>query len=69
MLGGKHGIDLVNQSLKIKKNVYGEDHPEIAESIYYLSCLYYDMEDIHKAKKMAQEAFLLLQDIHNTSCK
>ena len=69
MLGGKDGIDLVNRSLEIKRNVYGEDHPEIAENVYTLSDLYYDLGDIHKAKKMAQEAFLLLQDTRNTSCK
>lgn len=70
MYGGEHGIDLVKQSLEIKKNIFGEDSPEIAESIYYLSGLYHNIGDIHNAKKTAQEALLLLQDTdNNTVCK
>ena len=62
---GKQSLELLKRALEIKKHVYGEDHPNIARTLLCLSETYHDMGDIHQAKKMAQDAFLLLQSTHD----
>ena len=67
--GGNHGIDMLKRALEIEKNVYGEDHPEVAGTLIGLSYLYRNLGDIQNAKKMAQDAFIMLQNVHNLPCK
>ena len=55
---------MLKRSLEIKKNIYGEEHPDIASTLIILSSHYHDLGDILNAKKMAQDALLLLQDTH-----
>lgn len=65
VMKGKQSLELFKRALEIKKHVYGEDHPNIARTLLCLSETYHDMGDIHQAKKMAQDAFLLLQSTHD----
>ena len=53
---------MLKRSLEIKKNVYGEDHPEITRTLISLSSHYHDLGDILNAKNMAQDALRLVQD-------
>ena len=69
MLGGKHGIDLLKRALDIRKRISGEDHPEVARTLAVLSELYRDLGDLQKAKKMAQDALFILQNINHPQCK
>ena len=69
LLGGEHGIDLLKRVLEINKSVYGEEHPEVARTLYALGDLYHDLADLQKAKKMTQDALFMLQNIHNSPCK
>ena len=66
---GEHGIDLLKRALDIEKYVYGEDHPKLASILYGLSCLYHDLGDLLKAKKMAQDALFFLRNFNNPPCK
>ena len=66
---GKQSIELLKRALEIKKQVYGEDHPNIARTLLCLSESYHDLGDIHQAKKMAQDAILLLQSTRDPPCK
>ena len=65
VMKGKQSIELLKRALEIKKQVYGEDHPNIARTLLCLSESYHDLGDIHQAKKMAQDAILLLQSTHD----
>lgn len=71
LLGGEHGINLLKRALEIKKSVLGEDHLEVARTLVVLSChyLYDDLGNLQMAKKMAQDALFMLQNIHNLPCK
>ena len=69
MLEGKHAIDVLKQSLKITKIVYGEDHPDIAIILIGLSSHYHDLGDILNAKTIAQDALRLLRDTYSPFSK
>ena len=69
MLGGEHGIDLLKRALDIRKSVYGEDHPEVARTLFVLGNLYRHLGDLQKAKKMVEDALFILQNINHPSCK
>ena len=69
LLGGEHGIDLLKRALEIKKSVYGEDHPEVARTLFVLGNRYRDLGDLQMAKNMVQDALFMLQDINNPPCK
>ena len=60
---------MLKRSLEIKKNIYGEEHPDIASTLIILSSHYHHLEDILSAKKMAQDALRLLQDTDHPLCK
>ena len=60
---------MLKRSLEIKKNVYGEDHPDIASTLINLSSHYHDLGDILNAEKMAQDVLHLLQNTHNPLSK
>ena len=69
MLEGERGVDMLKRSLEIKKNIYGEDHPDIATTLICLSSHYLNLGDILNAEKIAQDALRLLQETHNPLCK
>ena len=69
LLRGEHGIDLLKRALDIRKNVSGEDHPEVARTLYVLGDLYRDLGDLQKAKKMVEDALFILQNFNNPPCK
>ena len=69
LLGGEHGIDLLKRALDIRKNISGEDHPEVGRTLYVLGELYCDLGDLQKAKKLVQDAFFTLQNFNNPHCK
>ena len=69
LLGGEHGIDLLKRALAIKKIVCGEDHPEVATTLFVLGDLYYDLGDLQKSKKIVQDALFMLQNTHKLPCK
>ena len=69
LVRGKHGIDLLKQALDIRKNIYGEDHPEVARTLFVLGNLYRDRGDLQTAKEKAQDALFILQNINNPPCK
>ena len=66
---GEHGIDLLKRALDIRKNVGGEDHPEVARTLFVLGDLYRDLGDLQKAKKLVQDALFTLQNFNNPQCK
>ena len=68
-MGGEHGIDLLKRALEIDKSVYGEEHPEVARTLFALGDFYHDLGDLQKAKKMVEDALFMLQNIHNSPCK
>ena len=69
LVRGKHGIDLLKRALEIWKNISGEDHPVVARMLAVLSEIYRDLGDLQKAKKMAQDALFILQNINHPPCK
>ena len=69
LLRGEHGIDLLKRALDIRKNISGEDHPEVCITLYVLGDLYRDLGDLQKAKKLVQDALFTLQNFNNPPCK
>ena len=69
LVGGEHGIDQLKRALEIDKSVYGKDHPEVARTLLVLGYLYRDLGDLQKAKKMAHNAWFILQNFDNPRCK
>ena len=63
------GIDLLKHALHIRKNIYGEDHPEVARALFVLGNLYREQGHLQTAKKMAQDALFILQNVNNPPCK
>lgn len=59
---GEHGKDMLQRSLEIRENVYGEDHLLVATTVASLSDSYRSLGDLQGAKKMAQKAHLMLLD-------
>jgi len=69
MLGGEDGINLLMRSLNIKKCIYGDHHREIARNLNFLSETYHVLGDIQNAKKVSQDALLVLTDDPDTPRK
>lgn len=68
MTGGERGIDLLERSLQLKRNIFGEDHRKIAKTLFRLSCLYLDLGQLKTADEMAQDALRMLKT-HDVPCK
>ena len=66
---GERGIDLLKRALDITKSVYGEDHPDVAQTLYVLCEIYRELGDLQKAKKIAQDALFILRNFHHPHCK
>ena len=62
---GEHSIELLKRSLEIEKHFYGDDHPDVANTLIEISASHYDLGDTQKAKKVAYDAFTLLQNTYN----
>ena len=63
------GIHCLKQSLEIREKIYGKDHPDVAKVLTGFSSSYHFQGNIQMAKKMAQDAFNMLQDANNPPCK
>ena len=68
MTGGEQGIDLLERSLQLKRNIYGEDHRKIAKTLFRLSVLYLVLGQLKTADEMAQDALSMLKT-HDAPCK
>lgn len=57
-------IELFNQSLEIRKEIFGESHQNIATSLNALGVAYYDMKDNTTASKYCTESVAMFSDIY-----